>query len=66
MADEPKIYSICYEKNQLLKILHKLGFSMIPTASMLNSKLSPSTLNNSKDTPIIDKNQSTIKEKEKK
>jgi hypothetical protein len=39
MADEPKIYAICNDKNQLLKILHKLGFSMSPTASFLNSKL---------------------------
>ena len=63
MAEEPKIHAICYDKKQLFKILLKLGFSMTPTASILNSKIEPSILVNSKNNPFIDKNQSKIKPK---
>ena len=44
MINEPKIYAIAYQKDQLLKILHKIGMEIDASKSFLNSKIDPSSI----------------------
>jgi hypothetical protein len=65
MINEPKIYAIAYQKDQLLKILHKVGMEVDASKSLLKSKIDPSSAcSDSKNGPFLLKNESKIKEKE--
>lgn len=62
MINEPKIYAIAYQKNQLFKILYKIGILIDVSKSILNSKIDQtSTFNESKNSPFLLKNESNIK-----
>ena len=62
MVNEPKIFAVAYQKGQLFKILHKIGFDSVPATSCLSSKIDPtSTFNDSKNSPFLLKNESNIK-----
>jgi hypothetical protein len=63
MVDEPKIYAVVYQKEQLYKILYKIGLDGMPATSSINSKIDyTSTFNDSKNSPFLLKNESKVKE----
>lgn len=62
MIAEPKIYAIAYRKEELFKIVHKIGIDIDPLKSTFNSNFNQtSTFNDSKNSPFLLKNESNVK-----